>query len=76
MVGEWSIAIIASDGSTIITERRSNYERALMLVKAFNASRQPGATLKVHAPASATDEQRQELIANGADPVWEPPPSN
>jgi len=31
-----------------------------------------GKILRVHVPAGATYQERQQLIANGATPVWHP----
>jgi len=69
MVDNWSVEIQDDDGSDVKAVPFSNFAQMLAYIKDFKA-KGSAASLRVHARAGATDEERDEVIAAGAVPMW------
>ena len=69
MANKWYVEIYAHDGLRAKMHLNfASFAESLAFVKKFRA--QPSTDiLRVLAPASATDQERQELKENGATPV-------
>ena len=68
--GKWFVQVHPLGGSSAETPVYfTDFAATLAFVKAFKE--QPcGNILRAHVPTNTSYQQRQQLIANGATPVW------
>jgi hypothetical protein len=69
--GRWSVQAYPVDGTTPYTPSVfPDFASTLAFVKAFRQKATSSAIVRVHVPASATDEERHALRQHGADTVF------
>jgi hypothetical protein len=69
--GRWSVQAYPVDGTTPHTPNVfTDFASTLAFVKAFRQKATSSAIVRVHVPASTTDEERHELRQHGADTVF------
>jgi hypothetical protein len=69
--GRWSVQAYPVDGTTPYTPSIfPDFASTLAFVKAFRQKSTSSAIVRVHVPASTTDEERYALRQHGADTVF------